>query len=244
MRTSLPVLLAMLLAGTLAYGPIASAAAPLPPNLQALPASNVQLTTTTTGARLLRFTTVTANVGAGPLELRAGEVSSDGTTQKVYQRVYDSGGGYQDYLAGDFIYHAAHNHIHFENYALYELQPIDAPGASKLTGSKVSFCVLDSTRINTKLSGAPRQPAYATCGYQVQGLSVGWGDKYAYYLAGQSFDVTGLPDGIYVLRITVDPKNLLKETDDEDNINNISELKIKLVGAKVIVCGGKQDPCN
>src|SRR5687768_4654238 len=93
---------------------------PLLPNLQALPATDLRLERTG-GQTLLRFSTITKNVGAGPLELRAGEVSSDGRRQKVYQRVFLSGGGSSDRLVGDFVYHPEHRHIHFEDYARYEL---------------------------------------------------------------------------------------------------------------------------
>jgi hypothetical protein len=49
-------------------------------------------------------------------------------------------------LCGDFAYHEAHGHIHFDDYALYTLQPVDALGGSTLYGEKVTFCVMDTTR--------------------------------------------------------------------------------------------------
>ena len=66
------------------------------------------------------------------------------------------------------------------------------PGSSLRTGSKTTFCILDSTRISTRLPGAPKKAVYTTCGNQVQGMSVGWGDKYIWTLAGQELDITGL----------------------------------------------------
>ena len=59
------------------------------PNLEPFPASEVQLTD---GGNTLRFSTTTWNRGAGPLELVGGEVLPDGTSQKVYQRMYLSDG--------------------------------------------------------------------------------------------------------------------------------------------------------
>jgi hypothetical protein len=194
---------------------------PLLPNLQALPATDLRLERTG-GQTLLRFSTITKNVGAGPLELRAGEVSSDGRRQKVYQRVFLSGGGSSDRLVGDFVYHPEHRHIHFEDYARYELQQADAPGASARLGSKTSFCVMDTTAIDLSLPGAPRRAVYRFCGDRVQGMSVGWGDRYGYQLAGQEIDVTGLPDGTYVLRTAVDPRGKLQEASAGDNVSTVT----------------------
>ena len=168
-------LLSLVLATLVGAAPHAATAATgdeLRPNLQALPASDVRLETTSDGRTLLRFSTTSTNVGAGPLELRAGQVGTD-NKQEVYQRVYREGGGWQDYLAGQFVYHPDHGHVHFEGYARYELQPEDAPGASERVGEKVTFCVMDTTRIDTRLPGAPKTAVYTTCGNQVQGLSVG-----------------------------------------------------------------------
>jgi hypothetical protein len=91
---------------------------------------------------------------------------------------------------------------------------------------------MDTTRINTKLPGAPKKSTYSTCGNQLQGLSVGWGDKYGYNLAGQSIDVTGLPNGTYNLSITVDPKGVLHETNETDNVSVVS---LQLVNGTVKV---------
>lgn len=205
---------------------------PLRPNLQALPASDIRLEASGTQT-LLRFSTITVNVGTGPLELRAGPTV--GSSQKVYQRIYLEGGGFEERVAGDFEYHPTHGHFHFEDYANYVLQPVDAPGASQRTGTKTTFCIMDTTRYNTRLSGAPKKAFYTTCGSQVQGMSVGWGDKYGYWLPDQWIDVTGLPDDTYVLRIIVDPLNRLAETSDDDNV---SELRIQLGGGTVTVLDG------
>jgi hypothetical protein len=48
-------------------------------------------------------------------------------------------------------------------------------------------------------------------------LSVGWGDRYGPTLAGQSFDITGDPEGDYDLKIQTDPYGRLAETSETDN---------------------------
>ena len=185
----------------------------LRPNLQPLPAGNVELV----GGITLLFSTTSWNSGTGPLELRAGETGSAG--QNVYQRVYLSDGGFYDTLAGTFVWHPLHNHFHFEDYALYTLQPFDAPGGSARTSSKTTFCVMDTTPVNLGLPGAPGGPVYSTCGNTIQGMSVGWGDTYGSFLAGQSIDFTGNPSGDYKLSIEIDPKKRIIEASETDNIS-------------------------
>ena len=36
--------------------------------------------------------------------------------------------------------------MHFNDYALYTLQPVNAPGGSLRTGAKTTFCVMDTSR--------------------------------------------------------------------------------------------------
>jgi len=185
----------------------------LRPNLQPLPASDVQLI----GGTTLIFSTTSWNSGTGPLELRAGETGSAG--QNVYQRVYLSDGGFYDKLAGTFVFHPEHNHFHFEDYALYTLQPFNAPGGSARTASKMTFCVMDTAPVNLSLPGAPAAPVYSLCGNTIQGMSVGWGDTYGSILAGQSIDFSGNPSGDYRLLIEIDPKKRIIEADETDNIS-------------------------
>ncbi|HEX5502751.1 MAG TPA: lysyl oxidase family protein [Thermomicrobiales bacterium] len=229
------VLLLLLLVGPGVGGVSAATGDELRPNLQALPASDIQVQTTSDGRTLLLFSATSKNVGTGPLELVAKQVIGD--KQEVDQRVYLQSGGYVDYPAGQFVYHPEHNHFHFEQYAYYELQLDSAPGSSLRTGSKTTFCILDSMRIDTRLAGAPKKAVYTTCGNQIQGMSVGWGDEYVWSLPGQSLDITGLADGIYDLRVTVDPVNRLVETDDTDNV---SQVRLQLSGGTVTVLDGRK----
>ena len=202
----------------------------LTPNLQPLPASDLSLV----GGTTLLFSTTSWNNGAGPLELRAGEIDTVGNRQNVYQRVYLSDGGFYDRLAGTFVWHPEHNHFHFEDYALYTLQPFNAPGGSQRTSSKTTFCVMDTTKINGSLPGAPGSAVYTTCGNTIQGMSVGWGDTYGYFLFGQSIDFTGNPSGDYKLIIEIDPKKRIIESSEEDNISCVL-LRINVANSSVTI---------
>jgi hypothetical protein len=187
----------------------------LKPNLRPAQAFDVQLFLDTQ----LRFSTLTWNLGDGPLEIIGGETGSG--VQNVYQRVYLSDGNHYDRLAGQFVYHPEHGHIHFEGYATYTLQLYGSPGASKREGHKTSFCLLDTELIDGSLPGAPSTAQYTDCDATMQGISVGWGDLYSWYLPDQDIDITGLPSGDYVLTIEVDPQNRLLETNDTDNTSVI-----------------------
>ena len=43
-------------------------------------------------------------------------------------------------------------------------------------------------------------------------MPVGWGDTYIQSLAGQAFDITGLPNGTYYIRVIANPEHVLRET--------------------------------
>lgn len=203
----------------LRVAPGSAQAVELRPNLQPFPAFDLRVVTNlSTGGKEIRFSTRSWNKGTGPLELVAGETGPDG--QHVYQRVYSSDGSHQDYWVGRFEWHPLHNHFHFQDYALYYLEPIDAPGGSVKSGTKTTFCVMDTNKINGSLPGAPLNAVYATCGSTVQGMSVGWADTYGYNLSGQAVDFTGNPSGDYCLTIMIDPKARLQESNENDNVSS------------------------
>jgi hypothetical protein len=186
------------------------------PNLRPLPASDIQLVLDAQGQPLeLRFGATNWNSGKGRLELVAEAGNAITQKQRVYQRVYNTCGSFQDFIAGDFEWHSTHNHFHFEKFANYSLTPFGNANQGR-DGSKTSFCIMDTSSINTQLWGASGQ-TYSTCGNITQGMSVGWGDTYGSQLDGQSIDATALPPGDYALEINVDPFNRIKESDDDDN---------------------------
>lgn len=224
--------LGVLLIGVVLFGVHTLAVSELQPNLSPLPAKDLRLENRSDGHTYLRFSATNWNKGAGPLELIAGEIDFVNKKRNVYQRIYRDDGSFYDILAGSFVWHEEHGHFHFEEFAKYMVQLVSAPGASERTSVKTTFCVIDTDRVDLKLPGAPKFAAYTTCNSDKQGMSVGWGDTYKYYLAGQEIDVTGLPDGDYHLTIEVDPKNRLIEVSDNDNT---STIRIRLQDGRVKV---------
>lgn len=144
--------------------------------------------------RLLRFSTMTPNIGESDLIL------GDPTT------------------SAGFEFASCHGHFHFEGYARYEL--VDSVGAVVATGHKQAFCLLDSTPVG--LPGAPVQPRFH-CGFQ--GLTRGWADIYDAALDCQWVDITDVPDGDYLLRISINPDEIIEESNYD---NNTAEVPVTI----------------
>jgi hypothetical protein len=226
LNRSLPILLAVVLLMSRPADSRADSSAY--PDLRSLPPTHLLLDTAEiegTDHHVLRFSAIIENVGPGRLELRG--ASSAGRTM-VTQRIPDGAGRITELPVGEFVFHPAHQHWHFEHFADYELwtraafeawlasgRSAGQPGwrGSKTTGQGESFCVRDSLQIEVSAEVSD-SPAYDDCGREFQGLSVGWADAYPFSLPEQWIDLgdTPLPDGEYVLRVVADPLNLIYES--------------------------------
>lgn len=218
--------LAWLVPACLLYSVPASAACPagqteLLPNIRALPPTAIAMLNATN----MKFSATSWNPGDAKLELIARNPQPDSTgqlKQPVDQRIYCSGGGFYDRPAGNAEYHAAHNHVHYNDYANYILERADGTTQNPRKGTKTTFCIMDTTGVNTQLKSASGSAVFNWCptqepGFNTQGMSVGWGDTYGAHLAGQSLLIGDLPAAMYRLRHVFDPKNLLLEKAENDN---------------------------
>lgn len=191
------------------------------PNLRALPPRDIAMLNATT----MKFSATSWNAGNGKLELVPRNPFTDetGTTkQPVDQKVYCSNGSSYLRPAGNAEYHAAHFHVHFNDYANYILEEDTANPQNPRQGTKTTFCIMDTTGVNTQLKRAPANGAFDWCptqepGFDKQGMSVGHGDTYYASLSGQSIPIGDLAVGMYRLRHVFDPKTLLLETRENDN---------------------------
>ncbi|MGH8895014.1 MAG: lysyl oxidase family protein [Actinomycetes bacterium] len=199
----------------------------LMPNMRVLPAEEMGLAGRG-DRRVLRFASVLTNAGAGPLQVSPVPVETCPPGQRyVEQRVYldaDADGAFDRRADREtvalpgacMVFHPLHDHWHFDSSAGYALTPVGTtePIVSR---DKVSFCLRDSEPL--KGASERHRRTYAECARnRRQGISVGWADRYDASLAGQRLALPrGFIDDVYCLRIEVDPFDLLREADEEDN---------------------------
>ncbi|HEX6031503.1 MAG TPA: lysyl oxidase family protein [Tepidiformaceae bacterium] len=172
----------------------------------------------------LRFSNATANIGLGKLYLLGVLPDNGDGTQDVRQRIWRTDGTHFDRYAGAFVYHREHQHIHFEDWAIYRLRTVTAGGGVGnvvVEGAKTSFCILDGLVHDSTLPGFTSSPEFVTCGATVQGLTVGWADVYHKNLEGQNLDITNVPPGQYWLESEADPLDHILEKDETNNIARI-----------------------
>jgi len=177
--------------------------------------------------RYLRLSNATPNIGDGKLYLYGVEPGHPDGTQDVMQRVYRSDGSFYDRFAGTFMYHPEHDHIHFEDWAVYRLReqlPEGGVGDIVAQGEKTSFCILDLEIHDASLPNFDPDGQFHTCDSTTQGLSVGWRDIYGKHLPGQAIDITDVPNGRYWLESVVDPEGHLLEMDTSNNVQRIEVI--------------------
>ncbi len=146
--------------------------------------------------------------------------------------------GEADMILGDptgvpgFEYSSCHDHHHFEGYATYRL--LDQGGNVVATGHKQAFCLLDSEQVLDDASSSPRYH----CGFQ--GIQAGWSDVYTSDLDCQWVDITGLPEGDYVLSISINTDRTLPEANYDNNTAtipvHISEDRPPVAGDVLLDC--------
>lgn len=201
---------------------------------------------TTAGRRMLKFPAVTVNVGNGPIEIRAARSSSTATDWVGRQVLHNSDGSTTSLppTSAQFYYGSdGHTHWHIRDFDSYEL--LDTDGTTLRLGEKHGFCFEDNTTYrdwagHPQHPEVPLSPVYTTsgsCGQGntqatsiVLGLSVGWGDTYPATLPDQGIDITGLPDGTYLVKVTADWQHYWRETNES---NNSASARILIAGDTV-----------
>ena len=193
--------------------------------------------------------------------------------QRIYWS--DGADHFEDRPVGLVEFHRTHEHYHLTSLGLSRLWSVDAngekAGASPIaqtnrkdalkvsqvrSGRKVSFCMVD-TEIDAwgKKGVGPRTWKAPDClspvskdnanSYFAQGITKGWRDIYEWYLPHQYIDVSGVPDGIYILETIADPEN---EIEEEDKTNNCVSIYIRLsgisLGSPAAQIVGPGPPCS
>jgi len=203
----------------------------LMPNLIVLKAAGLYIQRTSQG-RYLRFESGLGNIGRGPVEVRpnsnkACPAGQRHATQIMYRDLDGSRFFRRDIdtefarrPAGCMVFHSAHDHWHFQAASRYTLfEPGEERNLIRVGQRKMSFCLRDSRRLPSQFGTFNRPQYYGACSRNSpQGISTGWADVYQSFLAGQAVHLPARTDnGLYCLEIKVDPRNLLVESNDDDN---------------------------
>jgi hypothetical protein len=187
-----------------------------------IPAAPEQLRVEPLGTReYLRFDSLFWNRSQVPLILRGHRTST--STMTTVQRIPGRYGGSIRHPAGAYRFdrRRGHGHWHYRSAARYEL--IGRHGHVLRKSAKVGFCISDSTPIAIERSATKTEPdSHDVCARHARRslemhLNPGWGDLYVQSLPGQAFNISRLPDGIYGLKVTVNPLGAIAEATRANN---------------------------
>jgi hypothetical protein len=114
-----------------------------------------------------------------------------------------------------FQYSSCHGHYHYEGFAKYEL--LDGAGKVAREGHKQAYCMEDTAQaLGVKEGATVRCEKRYDC--EAQGIQRGWFDLYGNSLDCQWVDITGLPKGLYYLRVNLNPSRTFTEVSFDNNI--------------------------
>lgn len=197
------------------------------PNLRIGPPTD--LYSENTGGRvLLHATSDVRSRGRGPMELRGRR--NGWRTMRTNQRIYRVGGGHIDVPSEatlrftDVGSYWGGSYWKVHQLARFELRPVLADGSLGpvvRTSPKLNYCLRDLERTRPGRDSPPNRH-YPGCNQNpyrnrvTLGTSVGWSDIYPAEYDNQWIDVAGL-SGCFAFTMTVDPKHLLFESNEDDN---------------------------
>jgi hypothetical protein len=204
-------------------------AAPSPrtlPDLRPLPAFGMR-TYREAGRDYLSFAANVWNAGPSPLVVE-GFRRDDADVMDAYQYFFRDGEVVGRARVGSLEYdpRRGHNHWHFKQFARYRL--LDATMTEAVRSGKEAFCLAPTDPINLLKDGATLRPDQigltTACGYVGsiwirETLPVGWGDTYFQGVAGQAFDITGVPNGTYYVQVETNPLGRLYERTRDDDVS-------------------------
>lgn len=210
------------------------------PDLVALPASVISIKhRKVTNRDFLEFSATVWNAGPSPLDVE-GFRKPNTKVMDGWEYFYSNGVPVGRAPAGDMVYDTrpGHHHWHFEQFARYSLL---TAGQSQVVrrSQKQGFCITWTGPIDLTIQNAVWNPGLsglstASCGYGRgalwvrEVLPVAWGDTYYQSIPGQSFDITDLPNGAYLIQVTANPKGQLVEGSTSNN----TQLRRVILGGR------------
>jgi subtilisin-like proprotein convertase family protein len=194
------------------------------------------------------------NIGSGPVEMKpTNQCFCDSTPvtctttlcpsgmppkQRVNQRIYHKNNNvmtFTDVPGGVQSYHAAHGHVHAEDFCEFTLRtPTSNPDATTWPiigyslkqgycminmgdcNSQDSICMSHGTEITNAMLPNLNLGVVTGCGANGQGIFVGRYDLYGAGF-GQTIQVPGICNGNYYIVTRIDPNNNYQEEDETNN---------------------------
>jgi lysyl oxidase len=200
------------------------------PNLRIGPPSDLYVEDAGPHRILLRATSDVRSRGRGPMEVRGRR--NGPRSMRTTQRIYRVGGGHIEvrsratlhftdvgaYFGGS--YWKVHQLARFE---LRRVHHDDRLGPVLRTSPKLNYCLrdLERTRPGRRSPSSRHYPGCNQNPFQDRvtlGTSVGWSDIYPSDYDNQWINVSGL-HGCFVFQMTADPKHLLYESNEHDNVS-------------------------
>nr|WP_308128917.1 lysyl oxidase family protein [Actinoplanes polyasparticus] len=206
------------------------------PDLRSLPAWGISITPGAKNKWHVNFGATVWNAGTSPL-LVDGFRRSGAGLMDAYQYFFDAQGNQVGAVpAGTMEWdaRAGHEHWHFTDFAQYNLLRADKKLAVR--SGKEAFCLANTDQVDYTIPLAKWRPLNTdletSCGEKDsvgvrEVLDIGNGDTYTQDRPGQSFDITGLPNGTYYIEVKANPAGKLSES---SATNNTSLRKIVLGG--------------
>jgi len=198
--------------------------APRMPDLVTLPLFEFLVSTDDQGNEALRFSTTIANVGDGPLLIRARRAFGWNDQWNVVQWFEEPDGEESGRLTGANMVFGGHGHQHWHIKFGASYRLLSEDDRQLATQTKAGYCFFDQVAYAPELPRAPAESVYPNdlCGKDgatsvEMGMSVGWSDPYFWQLEDQHVIISGFPDGRYRLVADADPDAWLSETDETNN---------------------------
>jgi hypothetical protein len=200
------------------------------PDMAALPSWGIRAFHRS-GRDLLSFGATVWVGGNSPLDVEG--FRSDGSpVMPAYQYFWRDGQVIGRAPAGTmgFDSRPGHNHWHFEQFAQYRL--LNKARKLAVRSHKQGFCIAPTDPVDLLNANATWQGEFlgfgGRCGspsalWVQEMMPVGWGDTYFQYVAGQSFDITHVPNGTYYIEIMANPERVIHETStrNDDSLRKI-----------------------
>ncbi|HEV3472803.1 MAG TPA: lysyl oxidase family protein, partial [Actinomycetota bacterium] len=134
-------------------------------------------------------------------------------------------------VAGEYEFHKTHAHFHNRDMAIIRLLKLSYDGDQPVLeevelGGKMGYCLADNMVSEYRSSddtvdSDPQYLRFSSCDVAGEGtmyLNRGWIDVYGWHTPGNYVEFGDNDEGEYVVQFEVDAADMIKETNERDNV--------------------------